>query len=91
MTGPSTCPSLRHLSELLLTTYRMRERLVTQKKGSPLVVKAELDILRMHHVITRHRGFCFRCKFDEVSQGAFSRETPLRSNLVVINRSRINS
>jgi hypothetical protein len=66
MAGPSICPSLSHLSDLLLTTYRMRDRLVTQKKGSPLVVGVELDILRLHHLVTRHRGFCSRCNFDEV-------------------------
>jgi hypothetical protein len=91
MAGSSICPSLRHLSELLLTTDRMRERLVTQKNCSPWGAEAELDISRVHHLITRHRQFCPRCRFDEVLQRGFSRETPLRSNLILTNKSRINS
>ncbi len=46
MTG-RICPSLHSLSEILMTTYRMRNRLATQK-GGLLVVRADLDLLRLH-------------------------------------------
>jgi hypothetical protein len=82
----STCPSLHRLSLLLKTIYRMRYDLVTQKKGSPAVIKAELDLLRVHHLITRHRNFCPHCKFN-AALGEVSRlETPARSNVIPFNR-----
>jgi hypothetical protein len=49
MTG-RICPSLP-LSELLMTTCRMKNRLATQK-GGPLVVGADLDLLRLHRLPT---------------------------------------
>jgi hypothetical protein len=85
MTGPSVCPLLRHLSKLLLLTYHMRDRLVTQTNGGSSVMEAELDILRMHNVITRHRELCSRCKFDGVLREVSSRETLPRSKVMLIN------
>jgi hypothetical protein len=82
----STCQSMHRLSLLLKTIYRVRYNLVTEKKGSPTVVKAELDLLRVHNLITRHRNFCPHCKFDEALRGVSRLATRPRSNVIPINR-----
>jgi hypothetical protein len=51
MTGP-ICPSLHRPSELLMTTYRMRDRPAKPKKAAPLVVRADLDLLQLHRLPT---------------------------------------
>jgi hypothetical protein len=82
----ATCPSLHRLSTLLKTLYRMRYNLVTQKKGGQEVIKAELDLLRVHHLITRHRNFCSHCKFNADPREVSRLETPARSNVIPFNR-----
>jgi hypothetical protein len=77
----STCQSLHRLSLLLKTIYRMRYKLVTEEKGSPAVVKAELDLVRVHNLITRHRNFCPHCKFNEALRGVRP-----GSKVIAINR-----
>lgn len=82
----SICPSLHRLSLLLKTIYRMRYDLVTEKKGSPAVVKTELDLLRVHNLITHHRSFCPHCKFNEALRGVSRLGTRPGSKVIPINR-----
>jgi hypothetical protein len=85
------CPSLHRLSLLLKDTFNARYNLVTRKKGSAVLLTAELDLLRVHHLITRHRNFCSHCKFNEALRVVSSRKIPPRSNLILINKIRIDS
>jgi hypothetical protein len=74
------CPSLHRLSLLLKAAYKVRYNLVTKKEGSPVLLRAELDLLRVHHLITRHRNFCSHCKFNEALRVVSSRDTRSRLN-----------
>jgi hypothetical protein len=61
----SICPLLRRLGLLLRSAYRLRNnRLASSKDGTGLA-NAELDLLRVHNLIARHRSLCRHCKFNE--------------------------
>jgi hypothetical protein len=65
----SMCRSLHRLGWLLRSAYRLRDnRLASSKDGTGLAY-AELDLLRVHNLIARHRSFCRHCKFNEGLKG----------------------
>lgn len=65
MNGP-ICPSLTRLSRLLLSAHRVRERLGEPKPSIEAMLLAERDILRLNHLISRHRKYCNHCKAREL-------------------------
>ena len=57
----SMCPLLCRLGSLLRSAYRLRNnRLASSKDGTGLA-NAELDLLRVHNLIARHRSLCRHC------------------------------
>jgi len=82
----STCPSLHRLGLLLKTALRVRNRFVEVKGGLHVVVMAERDLLRVHHLISRHRRFCPNCKHNEAWRDLPESETPHGSNVIPFTR-----
>jgi hypothetical protein len=67
--GPFICPSLHRLGMLVTATYTLRDRCLTGKKDVKAIGESELNLRRMHNLITRHRSICLRCKFNEALKG----------------------
>ena len=61
----SICPSLRLLGHLVKNAYRLRDDCIANVKSPGELEKAELNLLRAHNLITRHRTVCTRCKFND--------------------------
>ena len=59
------CPSLYRLGMLLQAAYRLRNSCLADKKDIKGLDKAELDLRRVNNLITHHRSFCRRCRFNE--------------------------
>jgi hypothetical protein len=59
------CPSLGRLGMLLQQAYLRRDRCTVDNKDIRAIAEAELNLRRIHNLITRHRSFCRRCRFDE--------------------------
>ena len=57
------CPSLHRLGLLLQSAYTRRD--TGNNKDTRAIVKAELNLRRIHNLITRHRSTCRRCPFYE--------------------------
>jgi hypothetical protein len=57
------CPSLNRLGLLLQSSYTRRD--TDDNKDTRAIAEAELNLRRIHNLITRHRSFCRRCRFDE--------------------------
>ena len=61
--GDFTCPSLRRLAMLLKEAYLRRDTCTADNIRA--LAQAELNLQRLHNLITRHRSFCRHCRFDE--------------------------
>ena|SRR5437762_2468564 len=57
------CPLLHRLGMLLQSGYARRD--TGNNKDTETIVEAELNLRRIHNLITRHRSTCRRCPFDE--------------------------
>ena len=67
--GPFICPSLHRLDMLLRAAYILRNRCLADNKDVKAIDESELNLRRMHNLITRHRGICLRCKFNAALNG----------------------
>ena len=61
----SMCPSLDRLGLLLQAAYRLREKHLAHHIDLGAIAKAELDLSRVHKLITHHRSSCRHCKYNE--------------------------
>lgn len=77
----SQCPSLHRLGLLLRAAYRVRNGLAVTEGVGVSLSKAEVDLERVHQLISRHREVCPHCKFDEALASA-----PTRVTIVPIDR-----
>jgi len=57
------CPSLHRLGLLLQSAYTRRD--TCNNKDTRAIMEAELNLRRIHNLITRHRSTCRRCPFYE--------------------------
>jgi hypothetical protein len=56
-------PSLHRLGLLLQSAYTRRD--TADNKDTRAIAEAELNLRRIHNLITHHRCFCRRCRFNE--------------------------
>jgi hypothetical protein len=76
----SPCPQLKSLSTLLRETYDVRNKILARGYPDTNLLKAELEIIRVQKIITRHRRRCSYCKLHGTSvAGADVRLRPLPS------------
>ena len=61
----SICPNLCLLGHLVKNAYRVRDESIANLKSKGELEKAELNLLRAHNLISRHRSVCKRCKFND--------------------------
>jgi len=59
----SMCPSLHRLGLLLQAAYRNKHH--ASKFDLKAIAKAELDLCRVHNLITQHRSSCRHCQNNE--------------------------
>jgi len=78
------CPSLHRLGLLLQAAYRNKHH--ASKFDLKAIAKAELDLCRVHNLITEHRSFCRHCRFNEALRGIPQRYLDSRSNVAPIGR-----
>ena len=57
------CPSLHRLGLLLHAAYTRRG--IADNKDMKAIAEAERNLRRVRNLITRHRSFCRRCRFNE--------------------------
>jgi hypothetical protein len=67
--GPFICPSLHRLGMLLRAAYILRNRCLADNKDIKAIGDSELNLRRMHNLITRHRAICLRCQFNAALNG----------------------
>ena len=82
----SMCPSLHRLGLLLQAAYRNKEKHLASNFDLRAIAKAELDVRRVHNLITQHRSFCGHCRFNEALKGIPPRYSDSRSNVIPIGR-----
>lgn len=75
----SMCPSLHRLGLLLQAVYRNREKHSASNFDLRAIAKAELDLCRVHNLITEHRSFCPHCRFIEPRKGIPQNGTQFRT------------
>jgi hypothetical protein len=74
----SPCAELKSLSTLLRERYDVRNKILARGYPDPSLLQAELEIIRVQKLITRHRRRCLPCKLNETSAvGADARLGPL--------------
>ena len=74
----SPCAELKSLSTLLREKYDVRNTILARGYPDPSLFQAELEIIRVQKVITRHRRRCSQCRQNENSAvGADGRLRPL--------------
>ena len=61
----SMCPSLHRLGLLLQAAYLNREKRFASSIDLGAIGKAELDLGRVHNLITQHRSSCRHCRYNE--------------------------
>ena len=76
------CPSPHRLGLLLQAAYRNKEKHLASKFDIRALAKAELDVRRVHKLITQHRSFCRHCRFNGALKGIPPRHNDSRSNVV---------
>src|SRR5438270_11123083 len=67
--GPFICPSLRRLGMLVKAAYILRNRCLADSNNRKAIADSELNLRRMHNLVTRHRSFCLCCPFNGALQG----------------------
>jgi hypothetical protein len=82
----SMCPSLHRLGMLLQAAYRNKEKHLASNLDLRAMAKAELDVRRVHNLITQHRSFCRICRFNDAPKAIPQRYTDSRSNVTPIGR-----
>jgi hypothetical protein len=76
----SPCAQLKSLSTLLREKYDERNKIIARGYADTSLLKAELEIIRVQKIITRHRRLCPHCKLNENSVvAANARLKPLPS------------
>jgi len=74
----SPCAELKTLSTLLRDKYDVRNKILARGYPDPSLLQAEIEIIRVQKLITRHRRRCSQCKQNETSAiGADGRSRPL--------------
>ena len=63
----STCAQLKSLSTLLREKYDARDKIIARGFPDTNLLRAELEIIRVQKIITRHRRRCSYCKLHETS------------------------
>jgi hypothetical protein len=63
----STCAQLKSRSTLLREKYDVRNKIIARGFPDANLLKAELEIIQVQKVITRHRRRCSCCKPHETS------------------------
>jgi hypothetical protein len=77
------CPSLGRLGMLLKAAYRRRDICTADNKD---IREAELNLRRIHNLITRHRSSCPRCRFDEGLKRIPPKNDNPKSEVIPISR-----
>ena len=77
----SMCPSLHRLGLLLQAAYRLREKHLAHNIDLGAIAKAELDVSRVHNLITHHRTSCRQCQYNEALR-SLPRSNDSHSNVV---------
>ncbi len=80
----SMCPSLHRLGLLLHAAYRNKEKHLPSNFDFRAFAKAELDVRRVHNLITHHRSFCRHCRFNEALKGIAPKFDDLYSDVIPI-------
>jgi hypothetical protein len=76
----SPCAQLKSLSTLLREKYDERNKIIARGCADTSLFKAEIEIIRVQKVITRHRRLCPHCKLNKNSTvGADARLKPFAS------------
>jgi hypothetical protein len=82
--GPFICPSLHRLGMLLRAACILRNRCLADNKDIKAIGESELNLRRMHNLITRHRSICLRCKFNDALKGIAPKFDDLYSDVIPI-------
>ena len=80
--SPFMCPSLHRLGMLLRAAYILRNGYLADNIKA--IDECELNLRRMHNLITRHRSICLRCKFNEALKGIAPKCDDLYSEVIPI-------
>jgi len=83
----SHCAQLKSLSTLLREKYDERNKIIARGYANTSLLKADLEIIRVQKIITRHRRRCPHCKLNEsclLSADARSRLLPSEGSVVPI-------
>jgi len=63
----SPCAQLKSLSTLLREKYDVRNKIIALGYAGTSLLKAEIEIIRVQKIITRHRRRCSNCKLNQAS------------------------
>ena len=80
------CPSLDRLGTLLQTAYLLRDICTADNKDIRAINEAELNLRRIHNLITRHRSSCRRCRLNEALKRIPPKSHDPYSDVIPINR-----
>ena len=78
------CPSLHRLGLLLQAAYTRRD--TAHGKDLRAIAEAELNLRRIHNLITRHRSSCRRCRLNEALKRIPPKSHDPYSDVIPINR-----
>ena len=82
MTLLPPCAQLKVLSTLLREKYDVRNKIIARGYGDTSLLKAEIEIIRVQKIITRHRRRCSQCKLNETAAlGTGDRLGPVPSKI----------
>ena len=82
--GPFICPSLHRLGMLVRAAYILGNRCLADNKDIKAIGESELNLRRMHNLITRHRSICLRCQFNAALNGIAPKFDDLYSDVIPI-------
>lgn len=80
------CPSLGRLGTLLRTAYARRDRCLADNKDIEAICEADLNLRRIHNLITHHRSSCRHCRFNEPLKRIPPKHDNPNSNVIPISR-----
>ena len=80
------CPSLGRLGMLLQEAYLRRDICTADNRDIRAIAEAELNLRRVHNLITRHRSFCRRCRLNETLTRIPPKNDDTHSDVIPINR-----
>lgn len=61
----SLCAQLKILSTLLHEKYEVRNKILARGYADSSLLQAELEIIRVQKLITRHRRRCSQCRLKQ--------------------------